>query len=402
MKNIWYAISMKRRIYKITNLILVIALFAGSFFSDENTMVAKATTIKEVEDQIKHTKEELEGINDKIDTLSDEQDILYEKMDDLNSEIINTMAQISILEEQIAQKEVDIAQTQLEYEAAVEKQKEQESAMALHIQMMYEKGTSSMLKLLLKSQSFGDFLNKVDYALNFYQYENKILEDFIANKEYVHGIWDQLEADKVSLEADKAAMEEQKAYCDGLMETLKKEAADYDTLIAKAKREAKNAQALLKKEQEQLKKLQDEEKRKQQVTNTHNLTYAKTNYTDIIDAATGSELGKKIAKYGCQYIGNKYVYGGTSLENGTDCSGFTYRIYKNFGYDIPRTSYQQRSAGKSVSYENAQPGDLICYDGHVGLYMGGGYIVHASNAKSGIKVSKATYRKILAVRRIIE
>jgi len=277
MKNIWYAISMKRRIYKITNLILVIALFAGSFFSDENTMVAKATTIKEVEDQIKHTKEELEGINDKIDTLSDEQDILYEKMDDLNSEIINTMAQISILEEQIAQKEVDIAQTQLEYEAAVEKQKEQESAMALHIQMMYEKGTSSMLKLLLKSQSFGDFLNKVDYALNFYQYENKILEDFIANKEYVHGIWDQLEADKVSLEADKAAMEEQKAYCDGLMETLKKEAADYDTLIAKAKREAKNAQALLKKEQEQLKKLQDEEKRKQQVTNTHNLTYAKTN-----------------------------------------------------------------------------------------------------------------------------
>jgi len=327
---------------------------------------------------------------------------LYEKMDDLNSEIINTMAQISLLEEQIVQKEADIAQTQLEYEAAVEKQKEQESAMALHIKMMYEKGTNSILQLLLKSQSFGDFLNKVDYAMNFYQYENDMLDDFIANKEYIHSVWDQLEADKASLETDKKTMEEQKAYCDGLMEELKKEAADYDTLIAKAKREAKNAESLLKKEQEQLRKLQEEERRKQQITNTHNLTYAKTNYTDIIDAASGSELGKKIAKYGCQYIGNKYVYGGTSLTNGTDCSGFTYRIYQNFGYTIPRTSYLQRSAGKSVSYENAEPGDLICYDGHVGLYMGGGYIVHASNARSGIKVSKATYRKILAVRRIIE
>ena len=394
---------MKRRVYKILNLILTTSLLiTGLFIGDDLVMTVHATTIKEVEEQIQNTKNELEGIHDKIDTLSDEQDILYERMDDLNSEIINTMAQIGILEDQIAQKETDIARTQLEYEAAVEKQKEQESAMALHIQMMYEKGTSSLLKLLLKSESFGDFLNKVDYALNFYQYENDMLESFIANKEHIHSIWDQLEADKASLEVDKATMEEQKAYCDSLMEQLKKEAADYDSLIAKAKREAKNAEALLKKEQEQLKKLQEEERRKQQVTNTHNLTYAKTNYTDIIDAASGSDLGKKIAKYGCQYIGNKYVYGGTSLENGTDCSGFTYRIYKNFGYDIPRTSSQQRSAGKSVSYENAEPGDLICYDGHVGLYMGGGYIVHASNARSGIKVSKATYRKILAVRRIIE
>lgn len=400
---IWYARFMKRRVCKFLNLILTVSLIVGGIFVDDSkVMVAEATTIKEVEEQIENTKNELAGIHDKIDTLSDEQDILYERMDDLNSEIINTMAQIGILEDQIVQKEADIAAMQLEYEAAVEKQKEQESAMALHIQMMYEKGTTSLLKMLLKSESFGDFLNKVDYALNFYQYENDMLDSFIKNKEYIHSVWDQLEADKASLQADKASLEEQKVYCDGLMAELKKEAADYDTLIAKAKREAKNAEAELKKEQEQLKKLQEEERRKQQVANTHNLTYAKTNYTDIIDAASGSELGKKIAKYGCQYIGNKYVYGGTSLENGTDCSGFTYRIYKNFGYNIPRTSYQQRSAGTGVTYENAQPGDLICYDGHVGLYMGGGYIVHASNARSGIKVSKATYRKILAVRRIIE
>ena len=121
----------------------------------------------------------------------------------------------------------------------------------------------------------------------------------------------------------------------------------------------------------------------------------------IIDNAPGSDLGKKIAKYACQYIGNPYVFGGTSLTNGADCSGFTYRVYSDFGYSLPRTSLEQRSSGKAVDYSNAQPGDLICYDGHVALYIGGGKIVHASSVKTGIKISNATYRPILAVRRII-
>ena len=133
-----------------------------------------------------------------------------------------------------------------------------------------------------------------------------------------------------------------------------------------------------------------------------NQNFASTSYTDIVDAAKGSDVGKQIAKYGLQFIGNPYVWGGTSLTKGADCSGFTYRIYKDFGYNISRTSRQQRSDGTSVKYEDAQPGDLICYSGHVGLYIGGGYIVHASNERTGIKVSKATYRQILSVRRILQ
>ena len=312
------------------------------------------------------------------------------------------MTEIGMLEDQIAQKEIDIAGMQAEYEAAVQKQAEQESSMALNIRLMYEKGNTSLLQMILESKSFGEMLNKLSFAQSVYDYDRQRLQEYKEHKQYVHDVWDQLEAEKAGLEADKLSLEQQKAYCDELMAELEKEAADYDSLIASAKRAAKEQEKLLKEEQKQLKKLQDEEKRKQQLNNLMNQNFASTSYTDIVDAASGSDVGKQIAKYGLQLIGNPYVWGGTSLTNGADCSGFTYRIYKDFGYNISRTSLQQRSDGTGVKYENAQPGDLICYSGHVGLYIGGGYIVHASNERTGIKVSKATYRQILSVRRILQ
>jgi len=394
---------MREIILKTINCILIGSLVLGGLFlSDSQVMRVSATTIKEVQEQIDHTKEELAGLNDKIDTLSDEQDLIYEKMDDIKSEIINTMTEIGMLEDQIAQKEIDIAQMQEEYEVAVQKQAEQESSMALNIRLMYEKGNTSILQMILESKSFGEMLNKLSFAQSVYDYDRQRLEEYKEHKQYVHDVWDQLEAEKAGLEADKLSLEQQKAYCDELMAELEKEASDYDSLIASAKRAAKEQEKLLKEEQKQLKKLQDEEKRKQQLNNLMNQSFASTSYTDIVDAASGSDVGKQIAKYGLQFIGNPYVWGGTSLTKGADCSGFTYRIYKDFGYNISRTSLQQRNDGTGVKYENAQPGDLICYSGHVGLYIGGGYIVHASNERSGIKVSKATYRKILAVRRILQ
>ena len=115
----------------------------------------------------------------------------------------------------------------------------------------------------------------------------------------------------------------------------------------------------------------------------------------------GSGLGSAVANYGLQFVGNPYVYGGTSLTNGTDCSGFTMGVYKNFGVSLPHSSGAQRSCGYGVgSLAEAQPGDLICYSGHVAIYIGGGQIVHASTAATGIKVSNVSYRSILAIRRI--
>ena len=115
---------------------------------------------------------------------------------------------------------------------------------------------------------------------------------------------------------------------------------------------------------------------------------------------TGS-TGADVAKFAVQFVGNPYVWGGTSLTNGADCSGFVMSVYNNFGVSLPHSSAADRNVGATVNgIENAQPGDIICYSGHVGIYVGNGQIVHASTSKTGIIVSSATYRSILSIRRI--
>lgn len=117
---------------------------------------------------------------------------------------------------------------------------------------------------------------------------------------------------------------------------------------------------------------------------------------------TSSGSGSSVVDYATQFVGNPYVWGGTSLTNGADCSGFVQSVYNKFGVSLPRTSYEQQNAGREVSYSEAQPGDLICYGGHVAIYMGDGKIVHASNSRDGIKISdNAAYRTILSVRRLV-
>ncbi len=159
-------------------------------------------------------------------------------------------------------------------------------------------------------------------------------------------------------------------------------------------------------EEERLAK-EAEERRKAQAAasaSSEKITSEKKSYnsaSSYIPAGGGSASGNAVAQFALQFVGNPYVYGGTSLTNGADCSGFVMSVYKNFGVSLPHSSSADRSVGSSVgSLSEAQPGDLICYSGHVALYIGDGKIVHASTSKTGIIVSNAAYRNILAIRRV--
>lgn len=119
------------------------------------------------------------------------------------------------------------------------------------------------------------------------------------------------------------------------------------------------------------------------------------------EAQAKAGTGQAVVDYACQFIGNPYVWGGTSLTNGADCSGFVQSVYAHFGVSLPRTTWDMENVGTPVSYDQAIPGDIILYDGHVGIYMGDGQIVNAINSSRGIGILPATYTTILTVRRLI-
>jgi len=214
---------------------------------------------------------------------------------------------------------------------------------------------------------------------------------------------------------------DQKKQLETLIATKKKEVSNFDSQLAQAKKDADIYAQTVAKKNEEIRKTKEEEARKKAAEQARkkaeedarkkaasNTGSRSTNNNNKYSGPTaskstgGTAQGRSVADYGLQFVGNPYVFGGTSLTNGTDCSGFVQGVYKHFGYSLPRSSSEQRSAGAEVSYSDAQPGDLICYAGHIGIYIGNGQIVHASSPATGIKVGTATYRTILSVRRIIQ
>ncbi|MDE7247973.1 MAG: C40 family peptidase, partial [Lachnospiraceae bacterium] len=294
--------------------------------------------------------------------------------------------------------------------------------MKIRIQFMYEKGDSSYLHMFFGSGNMGDMVNKANYVEELYDYDRRLLAEYEDTVHRVEELQDRLEEDKSELETSKTELQEGQEYLEEMLAQKKTEYENYSVMLTKAKQEAATYTAKIKQETAQIKKLEEEErkrreeeerKRKEEEERRRKEQEALMASEEGGDSESreeeapkavvsgGSGKGADIAKFACQYVGNPYVAGGTSLTNGADCSGFVMAVYKNFGISLPRSSYAQSTVGKSVSYSEAQPGDVIYYGGHVGIYIGNGQIVHASTERTGIKITSATYRSIITVRRIV-
>ena len=375
-------------------------LFFSFILCTVQPLTVYATSISQLKQQKKENEQKLGEINEEISELTTESKGITEELAALDDLLVEVLASVSLLEEDVEEIEGKIEETQVELDAAIKTEEEQYAAMKKRIQYMYEKGETSYVTLLLGASSIGDVMSRAEYIEQMYEYDQELLNEYIEAKEKVQETKLQLEEEQAELEASLFELEQEKAALDELIAEKKKEQEDFETKLAKAKQEAAAYKAKIKQQNSEIKKLEEEEARK--AAEAAKKKAGNLDSASIISGAKGSASGKEIASYACKFVGNPYVYGGTSLTNGADCSGFTMSVYKAFGYSIPRSSTAQRSAGRGVTYAEAQPGDLICYAGHVAIYLGGGRIVHASTAKTGIKYGTATYKEILAVRRIVD
>lgn len=397
---------------------------------------------KAAENEKNASQNKLNEANDKIGDISDAEAETQEAIDETQTEIIGLMTDIELIKEDIAGKQVLIEQTNAEYEEAKANEETLYAAMVERVKFMYEMGDTPYVQLLLTATSYADALNKMNYVQELYDYDREKLTEYITAKEIAEAYGNQLEEEKSELEASQYELEEEQAYMEQLLSDYKAKYADYEVKLAKAKQDAAVYTAQVKSQQASISTLQKQLEAKQKEVEEVKKKAAEAKAAEDAakaeaekdkensnssggsnaggggtsgsgsskgassggskdTSAPGSATGSNIASYACRFVGNPYVPGGTSLTNGADCSGFVQSVYKAFGISVPRTSWAQGSYGREVSYSDAQPGDVIYYGGHVGIYIGGGQIVHASTQKTGIKYSPATYRSIISVRRFL-
>jgi len=390
----------------------------------ESVAVFADPSIDELTDERDETQEELDEVNATIEELAAQQGDVLEEIEQVNDALVQILTEISVIELQLEEKEVQIEEAQAAYLEAAMRETEQYNAMVIRIQYLYESGDPDLLSIYMETGSIAETLVKADYIEDLYEYDRQQLATYQATVEEVSALKTQLEQEQAELLELQAVYEEEQAYMEEVMLELQEISDSYDVQLAEAEALAQQYADQIAAQNAEIARLEEEERRAREEAerrareeamrqaaansvansaNTGTVTTTSSSTYDVssIYAANGSELGKSIAVFACQFIGNPYVPGGTSLTDGADCSGFVFSVYREFGYSVPRTSYALRSAGVEVSYEDAQPGDIICYPGHVAIYIGNGMIVHASSVRTGIKVSRATYREMLCVRRII-
>lgn len=382
-----------------------------------------ATSLKDAQDKKSQAQSNLDDINNTIGDLKSEQSQLENEKSQYDSQLMSLLTDMDVLEQDIANKQDEIDQANADLETAKQQEQTQYDSMKVRIQYMYEQGNDSVWTAIIGAKSITDLLNRVEYVSEVYDYDRKQLTAYQETVQQVADLTEQLKNEMDEMEELQLSYEEQKTQLDSVIADLGAQISDFDTQLANAKTLASQYAQTIKEQNDIIAKEEQKKKDREAAAAAAAATSAKSNTTaSTTTAATGGTdntsnagltdtglnpsfssgvSGSEVVSYACQFVGNPYVFGGTSLTEGADCSGFIQSVYAHFGISLPRTSGELRSAGKEVSYANAQAGDIICYAGHVAIYMGNGQIVHASSPTTGIKYGTATYRTILSVRRVL-
>lgn len=339
-----------------------------------------------------------------ISEIEEEQSSIQSELNGLDADMVSLVTDMTNLESQITSKTQEIADaeaTLAEAQAAVD---QQYASMKVRIQYMYENSDENIMTVLLESGSISDFLNRLENINAVYTYDRTVLGNYQAAKDEVEDLKASLEEEKASLEANKTQLANQQAQLNAMISEKQGEMADIKSELADAKALAARQAEL--ERQRQLAALTNNTNSSNNggSGNTGGNTGGSTNSGGNLNPSnTTGVSGSAVVAFANQYVGYPYVWGGRDPNTGADCSGFVYYVLKNFGINYGRlTSYGWRSVGQEVSVNNMQPGDIVCYAGHVAIYAGGGRIVEAQSTSAGITNNRSVYcHNIITVRRVL-
>ena len=408
----------------------------------------------QLEEQKGKLQTQLDKLSKQENSAADRCSVLNDQIDLLNQQVDNTRAMVDDYTKQIkaSQKELDAAKAE---------EKEYYDLFCQRVRNMEENGSTSYWQILFGASDFSDLLDRASFVSSVMEYDNGVLDGLEQAREKVDATTQALQKKKAGKEKALSKLEAQqqeinatakeaeaalkevrdnrKTYSAQLSqmnaqtEDLAKEivtaksayAAEQKAAAEEAKRQQKAAEEAQKRQEEA--RREQEAQQKPSKTDQNENKNNKNNKNDQQKPSKAesakeptkepeqqpeqkpeeskpskpSVSGAAVASYAMQFIGGKYVWGGANLATGVDCSGFVMCVYQHFGYSLPHYSESLAGCGRGVSYANAQPGDIICYRGHCGIYIGGGMMVNALGAKYGIVVNQVNTSRLTAVRRIV-
>ena len=403
--------------------------FSGYIHSGLEKVYAKSQKQKDAEEKMKKAKEDLSNTNGQIDSLKDKQTVTANDIQANSNKLDEVLAAQKKLQTDITNKQGEIEQNQKDLAAAQQKQQEQYDAMKKRIQFMYENSTEdNVWTAIIEADGISDMLNRIEYVSDVYDSDRALMDSYQAAVQQVKTIGEQLNKDMDDLTAMQDSYEKQQSEIEAAILALENQKEQYAAQISEAQQQASSYQNII---SAQGKIIQEEEaaaaaaalaaqQRAAQQAAASSGSSSGSSY-DGGGAGKGGSIasdyaagggknpgastgvsGSSVVSYAMQFVGNPYVWGGNSLTNGVDCSGFVHEVYAHFGISTPRYSQAFKSVGQAVSFDNIQPGDVVVYPGHVAIYAGGGVIVEAQSTKAGITARRSVQcHTILAIRRLV-